>query len=55
MMENIRSSGEGSDSVVVTDNDDPMISITSVVDRAITEGEVVQFTLTARIEKLILN
>ena len=42
-----QTSGDGSDSVVVTDNDDPMISITSVVDRAITEGDVVQFTLTA--------
>ena len=36
-------------SVSVSDNDDPMISIVPVVvDRAISEGEVVQFTLTAR-------
>ena len=41
--------GTGSASMVITDDDDPMISIASVVtDRAITEGEVVQFTIAAR-------
>ena len=40
-------SGNKSASVVVTDNDDPIISITPVAD-GITEGEVVQFTLTAK-------
>ena len=41
-------SGDRGVSVVVTDNDNPMISIAPVLERAITEGEVVQFTLTAR-------
>ena len=35
-------------SVVVTDNDDPILSIAPVVVEPITEGEVVQFTITAR-------